>query len=107
MNWRMVLGLVLLVAAMLSGWSAWKHRDVPEAVAAGEQQDLVLAGVALSGGVTEEHVRIALGAGAALCLVVGLAASAELSNRSAAARIGSRRPGSRVGAPSAASRSRR
>ena len=31
MNWRMVLGLVLLVAAALSGWSAWKQHDVPEA----------------------------------------------------------------------------
>ena len=30
MNWRMVLGLVLLVSAVLSGWSAWKQRDVPE-----------------------------------------------------------------------------
>lgn len=30
MSWRMVLGLVLLVAAILSGWSAWKQRDVPE-----------------------------------------------------------------------------
>ena len=31
MNWRMVLGLVMLAAAALSGWSAWKQRDVPEA----------------------------------------------------------------------------
>lgn len=30
MSWRMVLGLVLLVAAAVSGWSAWKQRDVPE-----------------------------------------------------------------------------
>lgn len=30
MSWRMVLGLVLLVAAVLSGWSAWRQRDVPE-----------------------------------------------------------------------------
>ncbi|MET0655468.1 MAG: LPS export ABC transporter periplasmic protein LptC [Pseudoxanthomonas sp.] len=30
MSWRMVLGLVLLVAAILSGWSAWKQRDVAE-----------------------------------------------------------------------------
>lgn len=30
MNWRMVLGLVLLAAAILSGWSAWKQRDVAE-----------------------------------------------------------------------------
>jgi len=67
----------------------------------------VLGGAALSGGVTDDHMRIALGAGAALCLVVGLPAAAELSNRSAAARIRSRRPGSRGGAASPASRSRR
>ena len=30
MSWRMVLGLVLLVAAITSGWSAWKQRDVAE-----------------------------------------------------------------------------
>ncbi len=30
MNWRLGLGLVLLVAAVLSGWSAWKQRDVAE-----------------------------------------------------------------------------
>lgn len=30
MSWRMVLGLALLVAAAVSGWSAWKQRDVPE-----------------------------------------------------------------------------
>lgn len=30
MNWRLGLGLVLLVAAMLSGWSAWKQRDIAE-----------------------------------------------------------------------------
>ena len=41
----------------------------------------VLGGVALSGGVTDDHMRIALGAGAALCLVVGLPAAAELSSR--------------------------
>lgn len=29
MSWRMALGLVLLVAAILSGWSAWRHRDIP------------------------------------------------------------------------------
>jgi lipopolysaccharide export system protein LptC len=34
MNWRLALGLMLLVAAVVSGWSAWKQRDVaePEAV---------------------------------------------------------------------------
>ncbi|MEO8367177.1 MAG: LPS export ABC transporter periplasmic protein LptC [Pseudoxanthomonas sp.] len=31
MSWRLGLGLVLLVAATLSGWSAWKQRDVAEA----------------------------------------------------------------------------
>jgi len=34
MNWRLGIGLILLVAAVVSGWSAWKQRDVaePEAV---------------------------------------------------------------------------
>jgi lipopolysaccharide export system protein LptC len=34
MNWRLGVGLILLVAALVSGWSAWKQRDVaePEAV---------------------------------------------------------------------------
>jgi MFS family permease len=67
----------------------------------------VLGGVALSGGVSDDHMRIALGAGAALCLVVGLPAAAELSSRSTATTIESRRPGSRGGAASPASRSRR
>ena len=26
MNWRVVLGLALLLAALATGWSAWKHR---------------------------------------------------------------------------------
>lgn len=30
MNWRLGLGLMLLAAAILSGWSAWKQRDVAE-----------------------------------------------------------------------------
>ena len=30
MSWRATLGLVLLLAAIVSGWSAWKNRDVPE-----------------------------------------------------------------------------
>jgi MFS transporter, DHA2 family, methylenomycin A resistance protein len=67
----------------------------------------VLGGAALSGGVTDDHMRIALGIGAVLCLGVGLPAAAELSTRSAAANIESRRPGSRGGAASPASRSRR
>jgi MFS family permease len=65
------------------------------------------AGAALSGGVTADHLRIALGVGAGLCLVVGLPAAAELSGRSTASKLDSRRPGSRGGTPSAASRSRR
>ncbi len=58
----------------------------------------VLGGVALSGGVTATHVRIALGAGAVLCLVVGLPAAAALSDRKrTGATIGGRRPSSRGG----------
>jgi MFS family permease len=58
----------------------------------------VLGGVALSGGVTEDHMRLALGAGAALCVVVGLPAAAELSGQGrAGARLGSRRPSNRGG----------
>ncbi|HEY5972012.1 MAG TPA: LPS export ABC transporter periplasmic protein LptC [Pseudoxanthomonas sp.] len=38
MNWRLALGNVLLAAALLSGWSAWKYRDVPEAAAAGAER---------------------------------------------------------------------
>ncbi|KAF1711427.1 LPS export ABC transporter periplasmic protein LptC [Pseudoxanthomonas kalamensis DSM 18571] len=30
MNWRLLLGLGLLLAAILGGWSAWKHRDQPQ-----------------------------------------------------------------------------
>jgi len=33
MSWRLGLGLLLLAAALLSGWSAWKQRDVPEPAA--------------------------------------------------------------------------
>lgn len=33
MSWRLILGLVLLAAAALSGWSAWKQRETPEAPA--------------------------------------------------------------------------
>ncbi|UOV04619.1 LPS export ABC transporter periplasmic protein LptC [Pseudoxanthomonas sp. F37] len=29
MSWRAILGLVLLLAAIVSGWSAWKNRDIP------------------------------------------------------------------------------
>ena len=41
----------------------------------------VLGGTALSGGVTEDHMRLALAGGAALCVVIGLPAAAELSGR--------------------------
>lgn len=29
MSWRAALTLVLLVAAVLSGWSVWRHRERP------------------------------------------------------------------------------
>ncbi|KAF1690344.1 LPS export ABC transporter periplasmic protein LptC [Pseudoxanthomonas taiwanensis] len=43
MNWRVALGVVLLVAAVVSGWSAWRMRDraAPTAAAA-ERSDYVL-----------------------------------------------------------------
>lgn len=43
MNWRVVLGLVLLAAAVLSGWSAWKQRDAeqPAAVVSGRPDYLM------------------------------------------------------------------
>jgi len=41
----------------------------------------VLGGAALSGGVTADHMRIALATGAGLCLVIGLPAAAELSGK--------------------------
>jgi lipopolysaccharide export system protein LptC len=43
MSWRAILGLVLLVAAVLSGWSAWKHRQVspPPAIGA-DRSDYVM-----------------------------------------------------------------
>ena len=43
----------------------------------------VLAGAALSGGVTAAHVRIAMLCGAGICLVLGLPAAAALSCREA------------------------
>ena len=33
MNWRLLLGLVLLAAALFSGWSAWQQRTVTEPAA--------------------------------------------------------------------------
>jgi predicted MFS family arabinose efflux permease len=107
------LGLLFVPAsrAALNAVPQAKHGRVSSLLSAsrllGAGLGAVLGGVALSGGVTDEHMRIALGAGAVLCLVVGLPAAIELSNRSAAATLDSRRPGSRGGAASQASRSRR
>ncbi|WP_028916140.1 LPS export ABC transporter periplasmic protein LptC [Pseudoxanthomonas sp. J35] len=43
MSWRTVLGLVLLAAAIVSGWSAWRMRDRGAApVEAGQRSDYVL-----------------------------------------------------------------
>lgn len=38
MNWRTGLGLVLLAAATISGWSAWRQRDTPAPAAAAQQR---------------------------------------------------------------------
>lgn len=107
------LGLLFVPAsrAALNAVPQAKHGRVSSLLSVsrllGAGAGAVLAGIALSGGVTDDHVRIALGVGAALCVFVGLPAAAELSSGSAAARLESRRPGSRGGAPSAATRSRR
>lgn len=43
MSWRMALGLILLVAATLSGWSAWRNRDIPApARIAADRSDYVM-----------------------------------------------------------------
>ncbi len=43
MNWRLILGMALLAAALLSGWSAWKHRDTPQAApASAERSDYLM-----------------------------------------------------------------
>ena len=43
MNWRLTIGLVLLVAAIFSGWSAWKQRARPETAQAGpDRSDYVM-----------------------------------------------------------------
>lgn len=43
MSWRTALGVVLLVAAIVSGWSAWRMRDRSEPVASTAQRsDYVL-----------------------------------------------------------------
>ncbi len=58
----------------------------------------VLGGAALSGGVTEDHMRLALAGGAALCVVIGLPAAAELSSRARdVSRLDPRRPSNRGG----------
>jgi MFS family permease len=114
------LGLLFVPAsrAALNAVPQAKHGRVSSLLSAsrllGAALGAALAGTALSGGVTDDHMRIALGAGAALCLVVGLPAAIELSNRSTTVRgtqeastLESRRPGSRGGAASPASRSRR
>ncbi|MBO9718475.1 MAG: LPS export ABC transporter periplasmic protein LptC [Pseudoxanthomonas sp.] len=43
MSWRTVLGLVLLVAAVVTGWSAWnmREREAPE-TSSGQRSDYVL-----------------------------------------------------------------
>jgi MFS family permease len=81
------LGLLFVPAsrAALNAVPRAKHGRVSSLLSAarllGAAIGSVLAGVALSGGVTEEHVRIALLVGAGLCLGVGLPAAAELSPR--------------------------
>lgn len=43
MNWRAAVIVALLVAAVASGWSAWRQRaGVPEAAAASDRSDYVL-----------------------------------------------------------------
>lgn len=43
MSWRGWLGIVLLLAALVSGWSAWKMRErAPQAVASERRSDYVL-----------------------------------------------------------------
>jgi MFS transporter, DHA2 family, methylenomycin A resistance protein len=108
------LGLLFVPAsrAALNAVPQAKHGRVSSLLSAsrllGAGVGAVLAGIALSGGVTDDHMRIALGTGAVLSLVIGLPAAAELAGRGATgARIGHRRPGSRGGAASPASRSRR
>ena len=42
MSTRLLLGLVLLVAAVFSGWSVWKHRPVERVKTADARSDYVL-----------------------------------------------------------------
>jgi MFS family permease len=86
----MGLGLLFVPAsrAALNAVPQSKHGRVSSLLSAarllGAAAGAGLAGAALSGGVTEEHARIALLAGAALTLAVGLPVAAELSPRRAA-----------------------
>jgi len=83
----MGLGLLFVPAsrAALNAVPQSKHGRVSALLSAarlfGAALGAVLAGAALSGGVTAEHARIALLVGAALTLVIGLPAAAELSPR--------------------------
>jgi MFS family permease len=83
----MGLGLLFVPAsrAALNAVPQSKHGRVSSLLSAcrlfGAAVGAGLAGAALSGGVTDDHVRIALLGGAALVLVVGLPAAAELSPR--------------------------
>jgi predicted MFS family arabinose efflux permease len=85
------LGLLFVPAsrAALNAVPQAKHGRVSSLLSVsrllGAGAGAVLAGIALSGGVTDDHMRIALGVGAALCVFVGLPAAAELSSGSAAA----------------------
>lgn len=43
MNWRLTTGVVLLIAAIVSGWSAWRNRERPAPPAAGaDRSDYVM-----------------------------------------------------------------
>jgi MFS family permease len=87
----MGLGLLFVPAsrAALNAVPQSKHGRVSSLLSAarllGAAIGAGLAGAALSGGVTDEHARLALLGGAALTLVVGLPAAAELSPRRRAA----------------------
>jgi MFS family permease len=81
------LGMLFVPAsrAALNAVPQAKHGRVSSLLSAsrllGGGLGAVLGGAALSGGVTEDHMRLALAGGAALCVVIGLPAAAELSGR--------------------------
>jgi MFS family permease len=89
----MGLGLLFVPAsrAALNAVPQSKHGRVSSLLSAcrllGAALGAGLAGAALSGGVTADHARTALLAGAALVLVVGLPVAAELSPRRRTARV--------------------